>query len=146
MTVEITDNCTVAPPRRETACMISGCTASAAAAIAEKPLCLDHFITQSYATLERLDAHRGHTRELRDASFAEVRALLEECSIQALSISMRSEKLNNLERGRLLDVLLWAGELSEIYRPAVHFAAPRQNHNASHDKDRQRRCEAGTNA
>jgi hypothetical protein len=45
-----------------------------------------------------------------------MRAFIEECSRKALDISLQSENLTNLERGRLLDILLWAGELFLLLR------------------------------
>jgi len=43
-------------------------------------------------------------------------ASVEECSHQALRVSLRSQTLTNLERGQLLDLLLWAGELYVLLR------------------------------
>ena len=55
-------------------------------------------------------------------SLAAIRAFIEECSRKALDISLHSENLTNLQRGRLLDILLWAGELFVLLRaPRVSF-------------------------
>jgi hypothetical protein len=54
-----------------------------------------------------------------------MRAFIEECSRKALDISLQSENLTNLQRGRLLDILLWAGELFVFLRaPRLTFAQP----------------------
>ncbi len=45
-----------------------------------------------------------------------MRAFIEECSQKALEISLHYENLTNLERARLLDILLWASELFLILR------------------------------
>jgi hypothetical protein len=45
-----------------------------------------------------------------------MRAFIEECSRKALDISLQSQSLTNLQRGRLLDILLWAGELFLLLR------------------------------
>jgi hypothetical protein len=45
-----------------------------------------------------------------------MRAFIEECSRKALEVSLHSENLTNLQRGRLLDILLWAGELFLLLR------------------------------
>jgi hypothetical protein len=45
-----------------------------------------------------------------------MRAFIEECSRKALDVSLQSENLTNLQRGRLLDILLWAGELFLLLR------------------------------
>jgi hypothetical protein len=52
-----------------------------------------------------------------------MRAFIEECSRKALDVSLQSEDLTNLQRGRLLDILLWAGELFLLLRaPRLVFA------------------------
>jgi hypothetical protein len=52
-----------------------------------------------------------------------MRSFLEECSRKALDVSLRSDNLSNLERGRLLDILLWAGELFIFLRaPLITWA------------------------
>jgi hypothetical protein len=52
-----------------------------------------------------------------------MRAFIEECSRKALDISLQNEDLTNLQRGRLLDILLWAGELFLLLRaPRTAFA------------------------
>ncbi len=54
-----------------------------------------------------------------------MRAFIEECSRKALDVSLQSEDLSNLERGRLLDILLWAGELFLLLRaPRVILTEP----------------------
>jgi hypothetical protein len=54
-----------------------------------------------------------------------MRAFIEECSHKALEVSLQCENLTNLERGRLLDILLWAGELFLVLRaPRVSFEEP----------------------
>src|SRR5258708_3822851 len=45
-----------------------------------------------------------------------MRAFIDECSRKALDVSLQSEDLSNLHRGRLLDILLWAGELFLLLR------------------------------
>jgi len=45
-----------------------------------------------------------------------MRAFIEECSQTALEVSLHYKNLSNLERARLLDILLWASELFLILR------------------------------
>jgi len=47
---------------------------------------------------------------------ASLRGFVEECSRRALDVALRCESLDNLQRGRLLDILLWAGELFLLLR------------------------------
>jgi hypothetical protein len=44
--------------------------------------------------------------------FREELAELDECARRALEISFGRVELNNLDRARLLDILLWAGDLT----------------------------------
>ncbi len=97
-------------------CAAEGCHSLAVAALDEQALCLDHFLSRCYQALETYDGRRDHTYIAHDAERAQRRRFLEECSTQALNVGLRNENLNNLQRSRLLDVLLWAGELSECVR------------------------------
>ena len=100
-------------------CKIAGCSGAKVATIEDHPLCLDHFLTECYATLEYLDRWRTQgspkpATESQAVTGAQVRAFLQACSGQALNVSLQCTGMTNLQRARLLDVLLWASELSEI--------------------------------
>jgi hypothetical protein len=82
---------------------------------------------QSYQALEQIEKNRDHTHLLRESGRADARTFLDECSLQALAVSLRSNNLSNLERGRLLDILLWAGELSESLRPTPQKSSEAQH-------------------
>ena len=97
-------------------CVVEECRELSAAELDNQPLCLEHFFSRCYQALECYDGRRDHTRGVHEAERAQVRGFLEECSAQALNVGLRNENLNNLQRSRLLDVLLWAGELSECVR------------------------------
>ena len=94
-------------------CAVAGCPDASAAVLENQSLCLDHFILLCYESLAAYDGRRDFARRVQEPDRAQLRGFLEECSTQALSVSLRSEQLSNLQRSRLLDVLLWAGELSE---------------------------------
>lgn len=101
------------------ACAVEGCSAAKVATLDNQPLCLDHFFTKCYTTLECFDRWRAHSShklatESQTVSGEQVRAFLQACSGQALNVSLQCKEMTNLQRARLLDVLLWAGELSEI--------------------------------
>ena len=108
-------------------CAVPECSALAATVLRQQVWCVDHFLAQSYQALEHLEQQRGTERggrplAVREQAGEEVRTFLNECSAQALNVSLGVEKLGNLERSRLLDILLWAGELSEaLRRPAAQF-------------------------
>lgn len=73
---------------------------------------MNHFVSRCYEDLDRLDP-RGRAA----VSFAErlaLKAFVEECSRRALEVSLGCQNLDNLQRGRLLDILLWAGEIIPV--------------------------------
>lgn len=100
-------------------CGVAGCSTAKVATLDNQALCLDHFFTKCYDTLECFDRWRAHSsqklaKESQTVSGEQVRAFLQACSGQALNVSLQCKEMTNLQRARLLDVLLWAGELSEI--------------------------------
>jgi hypothetical protein len=76
---------------------------------------LNHFLQRCYERLEGLDP-RGRKFSAEPVDLASMRAFIEECSRKALDVSLQSQSLSNLQRGRLLDILLWAGELFLLLR------------------------------
>ena len=87
-------------------------------------LCLNHFLQRCYAGLEAVDP-RGQKFRENPVDLPSMRAFIEECSRKALDVSLQSEDLSNLERGRLLDILLWAGELFLLLRaPRIILTEP----------------------
>ena len=102
-------------------CRESACDGAPITSLDQQALCLNHFLQRCYERLEALDP-RGRQYRTDSASPAAMRAFVEECSRKALDVSLHSEDLTNLERGRLLDILLWAGELFLLLRaPQVKF-------------------------
>lgn len=113
---------------RERSCNVDSCSDTPITALDQQDLCLNHFLSRCYEKLEDLDPRgRRFCSEPLDA--ASMRAFIEECSRKALDVSLHCQNLSNLERGRLLDILLWAGELFLLLRaPRLTFsesAAPR---------------------
>lgn len=99
----------------ERSCCESACHSAAATSLDQQPLCLKHFLLRCYAQLEAVDPRGQKSREQR-VDLAAMRAFIEECSHKALEVSLHSENLTNLERARLLDILLWASELFLLLR------------------------------
>ena len=103
-------------------CRMGSCGGSAITALDHQALCLNHFLLCCYERLEGLDP-RGRKFSAEPVDLASMRAFVEECSRKALDVSLQSKDLSNLERGRLLDILLWAGELFLLLRaPRVSLA------------------------
>lgn len=96
-------------------CCESACHSAAATSLDQQALCLNHFLLRCYAQLEAVDPRGQKSREQR-VDLAAMRAFIEECSRKALEVSLHSENLTNLERARLLDILLWASELFLVLR------------------------------
>ena len=96
-------------------CGARSCHGAAITSLDQQALCLNHFLLRCYERLEALDPR---CRKLRaePLDLASMRAFIEECSRKALDVSLHSESLTNLQRGRLLDILLWAGELFLLLR------------------------------
>ena len=90
-------------------CRYAGCLEHGATALGNEDLCCDHFVLRCYEFLQQIDAERGKhsidfvfTTDLKDS--------VNNCLHGALEISLRSEALSNLQKARLLDIMLWAGE------------------------------------
>ena len=101
--------------RNKRNCRVDSCGVAATTALDREALCLNHFLLRCYEELERLDP-RGRKFSAEPVDIASMRAFIEECSRKALDISLHSQSLTNLQRGRLLDILLWAGELFLLLR------------------------------
>jgi hypothetical protein len=103
-------------------CAVDFCEGAAVVSLAQQDFCLDHFIELCYENLQRIDP-RGQTMGRVNLDPASRRAFIEECSRRALDVALHCDDISNLQRGRLLDILLWAGELFLLLRaPSRGFA------------------------
>jgi hypothetical protein len=100
---------------RKRNCKVGSCGSAAITSLDHQALCLNHFLQRCYQELERVDP-RGRKFTAEPVDLAAMRAFIEECSHKALDVSLQSQNLSNLQRGRLLDILLWAGELFLLLR------------------------------
>src|SRR5882724_7711559 len=91
------------------------CGRAAITSLDHQSLCLNHFLMRCYERLDGLDP-RGRKFSAKPIDVVSMRAFIEECSRRALDVSLQSQNLSNLQRGRLLDILLWAGELFLLLR------------------------------
>lgn len=102
-------------------CQREGCTQAVITTFRAEMFCLEHFCSRCYQLLERIDqrgASDGIT--LEHAQFAD------ECARQAIAICLSADGLNNLDRARLLDILLWCGDISAAFRPVGRDQAVRR--------------------
>lgn len=96
-------------------CSRAGCSECRVTLLGEEGLCFDHFCSRCYELLEQAD--RGNFYPARgDAGCVELAFRLEECARRALEISLSQMELNNLDRARLLDIVLWSGDLTSVLR------------------------------
>jgi hypothetical protein len=116
-------------------CTTITCAEDGVVMMAGMTLCLEHFFRECYEKLEKLDPLvRGKTRESAINDGAP--KVLEEVVKQALIVCLQHKNLSNLDRSRLLDILLWAGELQLVLRvpriisaeEMVYGVAPRRAH------------------
>lgn len=90
-------------------CCRGGCTRTVVAAFRAEAYCLDHLCGRCYEELGRI--HVEQAKETGTEWAAQQRLITDECARRALDICMGTRELNNVERARLLDILLWCGEL-----------------------------------
>lgn len=96
-------------------CKAGYCANPAVIALESHELCLDHFFALCYECLDRLEL-LVRSRSLEATDIVSARALLVECSNFALFISLRHERLSNLDRSRLLNILLLSEDLQSRLR------------------------------
>ena len=94
-------------------CCAEDCANTAVTRFVQRDLCLNHFVSRCYADLERLD-RRVRNGEWSLTENSTLKAFAEECSLKALELSLSGCATDNLQRGRLLDILLWAGEIYPV--------------------------------
>jgi hypothetical protein len=99
-------------------CGTRHCGRPAACLVESRFLCVDHFIAHCYTRLEQCGegpfGERGGRGTESDDEF------IEQCCCHAAVLAHTTQGLDNLERARLFDILLWASEISarrEVFRP-----------------------------
>ncbi|MGC1492399.1 MAG: hypothetical protein WA798_13590 [Candidatus Acidiferrum sp.] len=96
-------------------CAVDFCEGAAVASLAQQDFCLNHFIDLCYENLQRIDPRTQKIGRL-PLELPALRTFIEECSQRALDVALHCKEIDNLQRGRLLDILLWAGELFLLLR------------------------------
>ena len=93
--------------------------------MAGQDFCLPHFFAKCY---ERLDLIEPvvRNRRLNEQEAMTARALLQECANQTLLVCLRYEPQNNIDRSRLLEILLQCGDLQVLlHRPTLRLNGSR---------------------
>ena len=103
-------------------CSFDDCKIHSIIVLGEKPFCLQHFIARCYEWMDQLEpAARDKFRSATETG--RLQASVEECSNRALLVSLRCETLTNLDRSRLLDILLRSSDLLFLRRIPANVSA-----------------------
>lgn len=90
-------------------CGADSCQGLRVVTLGDENLCCDHFLSRCYDFFERIDGKSGMSAAHPLA--AKTKELVEDYSRRALEVSLGAAGLSNLQRARLLDILLWASDL-----------------------------------
>jgi len=101
-------------PSGKQKCKASRCASAAVISLESRDYCLDHFLGCCYERLDKLEPEIRR-RSLEELEIPAAVAFLVECSNRALFISLRHEPLSNLDRSRLLNILLLSGNLNAFW-------------------------------
>jgi hypothetical protein len=91
-------------------CAAEACTETSVATLDERGVCRAHFLAGAYGHLESIAA-QIHEPNFHSQQGELASRFLEQCMREATNIACAAELLNNLERAKILDILLWASEL-----------------------------------
>jgi hypothetical protein len=110
----------VAPIR----CEFPHCVRSAVLRLDCRLFCLEHLVSHCHKRLEACQQEICRNLVPTEDTVAKNNCFLEECTSRVAGFLMGRPELQNIDRARLLDVLLWAAELDGKYgRPAPHCRA-----------------------
>ena len=99
-------------------CSLKSCAKTVAVVLQERKLCLEHYFEWCYQQLEEME-NQVRRRSIDFAQDTTLRAQIEECSNRTLAVSLQHQPLTNLDRSRLLDILLWSGDLLYLMRSPI---------------------------
>jgi hypothetical protein len=95
---------------KPTRCDAGNCGRPAMSSLELKHLCVDHFIALCYERLSVCSANRFADPD--ETASVSLDRFLHACAQQAAGLVHPMRGLDNLERARLFDILLWASELA----------------------------------
>lgn len=117
-------------PSGKQECGVNCCSNPVIVSLEFRDLCLDHFFGYCYERLDKLEP-MVRRRSLETPEQLAAAAFLVECANGALRISLRHEPLSNLDRSRLLNILLLSGDLQCLLDKPL-----RKNENSVSDRSR----------
>jgi len=103
-------------------CAKTSCEKVAVSSLGGEALCLSHFIDICYMRLERYESLRKQTG-LSVVGAEAMRRFIHECSRQADELEHTATDLDNLDRAKLLHIILTASELGRFLRRSPRKAA-----------------------
>jgi hypothetical protein len=92
----------------QTECSKNNCSNRSVAKLEAQAFCLEHFCLRCYEVLVELEQSRQADCTLDEKHRTQI---ADECAKRVVDVCLCAERLNNLERARLLDILLWCGDL-----------------------------------
>jgi hypothetical protein len=98
------------PARKPARCDTGNCGRPAMSSLELKHFCVDHFIARCYERLSVCSANCF--ADPNEAASISIDRFLHSCAQQAAGLVHPMRGLDNLERARLFDILLWASELA----------------------------------
>lgn len=101
--------------RGKTECTLNFCAKSAVISLDSLDLCLEHFLSSCYERLDYLEPV-VRSRSLQESHGRATYAFLEKCSDCALLLALQQEHLTNLDRSRLLNILLLTRDLQLLLK------------------------------
>jgi len=96
-------------------CNADNCATPAVTVLEGRSLCREHFITTCYDQIENY-LRQMQGQGFREATAESLRSFLLSCTRQAIDLAQGLDDLENLERARLLDILMRASELARHLR------------------------------
>jgi len=126
-------------------CDRRGCSRPVTTTLCEEALCLDHFCSRSYEMLNAMD-RRNRLNAASHSPTADQIKIADECARKTLDICMSKMLLNNLERARLLDILLWCGDVVNSWGPKKPAGRPALQHGRNEQASLRRRISGGTSS
>jgi hypothetical protein len=100
----------------EQLCGVDSCTERRVTSFADEILCCDHFLGRCYTFLEKIDPQRDLASN-NSLEHVKLKKGIERCAQRALEVALGTPNLSNMQRARLLDILLWTSDLSANHQP-----------------------------
>ena len=120
-------------------CQRTGCSRLVVTFFRNEAFCIEHFCTRCYELLEPID--QRNSNGLSQTFTAEQALLADECARRAIDVCLSASAPNNLDRARLLDIVLWCGDIGTSFR-AKKRAAIEDGFRARYQKPQARRIDA----